>query len=216
MKPSPRLSAVIWALIFISGPVLTVLLLANPFTTWIGIILLVLNANDRLPFTGGYHSGIRKRLSSWYRRLAVWKSFREYFPSKLIIKGKLEENGKYVLSYHPHGVIGLGVFTQFVYDFEHLVNMPKIRPVTLNANLSIPFLKQVALLSGFISCDYDSMKYVLQGKHLHQSEPQESVLLVTGGGFEAEFTKSKTLTVAINNRSGFIRLCMETGNRQLI
>ena len=203
--------AAIWSLTFLSGPFIFTCLLFNPLTAWFAILLFIWNRFEKSPYTGGYRYGYRKRASDWLRELSIWKGFRQYFPSKIVVQGKLEKDGKYLLSYHPHGVIGLGVFSQFVYSFPHLKDLPIIRPATLNANLIVPFLRTLALLNGFISCDYESLKYVLDGKHLKKGEPQESVLLVTGGGHEAQFTRSKSLTVAINNKSGFIRLCMETG-----
>eukprot|EP00834_Sanchytrium_tribonematis_P000685 NODE_13_length_54415_cov_0.522424.p19 type:complete len:337 gc:universal NODE_13_length_54415_cov_0.522424:48328-49338(+) len=206
-------AAMIWSVTFLGSLVLFIALLLNPFTSWFALLLSLWCYIDKTPSRGGYQHGFRRKLSNWVRKLPVWQAFRSYFPSKIIIKGKLEKDGKYLLSFHPHGIIGLGVFTQFVYDFTHLQSLPRIRPATLNLNLKIPFLRHLALLNGFISCDYDSMKYVLDGKNLDKGEIQESVLLVTGGGYEAEFTKAKTVTVAINNKNGFIRLCMETGSK---
>ncbi len=204
-------AAKVWAFVFFMGLILNIVMLLNPFTCLLEIILLIWCYFDKTASRGGYHSGVYKMLSDKFRKLAIWNEFKQHFPSKLIVKGQLNKNDKYLLSYHPHGIIGLGVFTNFVYDYPHLQELPVIRPATLNFNLTLPFLRHLALLNRFISCDYDSMKGVLNGDHLQVEDPKESVLLVTGGGYEAEFTKSKTLTVAINKRNGFIRLCMDTG-----
>ena len=210
---SKTFAAFIWSVAFLGGPALFIALFINPFTTWIACLLFVRAKFDKTPYIGGYQNGIMKKASNWYRGLAIWKQFRKYFPSNIVVKGKLDKNSKYLFSYHPHGILGVGVFSQFVYDYPHLKELPKIRPVTLNLVFSIPFLRTLALLSGIISCEYESLKHVLMGKHLKRGDPPESLLLVTGGAHEAQFTRPGTLTVAVNNKSGFIRLCMETNTK---
>jgi 2-acylglycerol O-acyltransferase 2 len=52
----------------------------------------------------------------WMRKLTWWKYMRDFFPVKLIKTVDLSPEKTYIFGYHPHGIIGLGAWVNFITD----------------------------------------------------------------------------------------------------
>ncbi len=61
------------------------------------------------------------RKSDWFRRLAWWRWFCDFFPQRLIKTSDLDPNKNYVFGYHPHGVISMGAFGSFATEATGIV-----------------------------------------------------------------------------------------------
>ena len=66
---------------------------------------------DKTPSRGGY------RVSKTARSAFFWRLFTDYFPIKIRREGpEWDPSKKYLLGYHPHGIIGVGCISAFACD----------------------------------------------------------------------------------------------------
>ncbi len=103
---------------------------------WILILYLIWFCYDfRTPQRGS-------RLVRWFRNLKIWKFLRDYFPIKLEKISDLDPKLNYIFGYHPHGILGCGMFVNFATDvtgFPELFPGIKVHPVTLAGQYWFPF-----------------------------------------------------------------------------
>jgi len=144
--------------------------------------------------------------SMWFRRLPMWRWFRDYFPAKLVKTAELPPEHNYVFGYHPHGILSLGVIASFgseANEFHQTFPGIDLRVGVVNAPFFFPFGREICLFSGCISADKSSVEYSLNdGK---------SVLLVVGGANEALLTEEGSMNLVLANRMGFVKLAVSTG-----
>jgi 2-acylglycerol O-acyltransferase 2 len=86
---------------------LLVFCLLNPFTYPLLIPYFLWIATDTAPETGG-------RRVQWIRRRRIWRWMRDYFPCSLVCETQLDPKKKYVMGYHPHGIIATGLWINFL------------------------------------------------------------------------------------------------------
>jgi len=142
----------------------------------------------------------------WLQNMALYKHFREYFPSTLVRTQELDPSKTYIFGAHPHGIIGISVWCNIVNafsGFEELFPI-KLRVATLNSNFYIPFFRDYALLHGFISCARSCLLRVLRKK--------TSVMIVVGGASEALDARPGVYKIILKRRKGFVKLALETGS----
>lgn len=85
------------------------------------------------------------------RRWAMWRSFRDYFPIKLVKTAELDARSNYLLCAYPHGIISTGVFGAFGTEAAAVGDLfPGMEPVlvTLPQHFSSPFVRELALSLG--------------------------------------------------------------------
>uniref|UniRef100_UPI00398EAD0B diacylglycerol O-acyltransferase 2 n=1 Tax=Pristiophorus japonicus TaxID=55135 RepID=UPI00398EAD0B len=91
------------------------------------------------------------RRSEWVRNWAVWRSFREYFPIRLVKTHNLVPTRNYIFGYHPHGIFCFGGFCNFGTEATGFSNkFPGIRPflATLAGNFRMPILRDYLMSGG--------------------------------------------------------------------
>eukprot|EP01111_Echinosteliopsis_oligospora_P016620 TRINITY_DN6976_c0_g1_i1.p1 TRINITY_DN6976_c0_g1~~TRINITY_DN6976_c0_g1_i1.p1 ORF type:complete len:352 (-),score=57.79 TRINITY_DN6976_c0_g1_i1:1-984(-) len=147
------------------------------------------------------------RPSQWFRKSALWRKFRDYFPCELVLTQKLDPKNKYIFGYHPHGILGLGCICNFATDANNISEQLKgidLRVGTLSINFKIPFFREMLLALNFInimnvkSCDY----ILSRGK---------SLVIVVGGASESLDAKPHEINLIIKKRKGFIKLAIRNG-----
>ncbi len=156
--------------------------------------------------------------SRWFRGLKVWRLFADYFPSELKKTAELDTSGPILMGksiheelnfvgFHPHGVIGVGSFTNFTTNIHLDETFPGIdlRICTLHQSFKIPFFHDFLLNLGLISVNKKSIQYWLRSK------PGAAVMIVVGGAEEAFYAIPDTTTLVLAKRFGFVKIALEEG-----
>jgi 2-acylglycerol O-acyltransferase 2 len=158
------------------------------------------------PLLGGRSSAIVRRVRSlvrpWFRVIA------DYFPAKLHVESDdFDASKKYMFALFPHGWIGLSVWMSFMSDANDIgarLNGVDFRIVTLPANFSMPFWRDLLLAFGLVS----SSRAAIEAGFARNL----SMAIVVGGAREAMFARpNKTITLVLARRKGFVRLAIEQG-----
>lgn len=150
-----------------------------------------------------------------------WKHFRDYFPIELVKTAELPPNRNYLLACYPHGVLGIGVFTNMGVDISKWKELfPKVRPNvgTLALHFNTPFFRHLVESWGLISVTRTALINNLTTSH----DPKDplnvaddctatAVAVVVGGAREALDSKPGKYILTIKSRKGFIKLAMKTG-----
>lgn len=115
--PLPRrlqtLVVALTASIFFLCISLLIFCLLNPFTYPLLIPYFLWIATDSAPETGG-------RRSEWLRQRRIWGWMRDYFPVSLVCEHELVADKKYVMGYHPHGIISTGLWINFLTEANEI------------------------------------------------------------------------------------------------
>jgi hypothetical protein len=191
--------------LFYSPPVIVIL------AFFLSIVFICLLATAQLAYTVIIGT-IYLFSSSLYAKEIIQKivnTIRYYFPETISM---IEENirktyicNKYTKApglyiWHPHGLFasapyihaGLGLGT----------NSPKMKLATLSLFFRIPIVKDIANYVGMIDAEYKTLHKKLMNN--------EQVSLVVGGVEEMFHSTPKKLKLCIKNRSGYLRLALET------
>lgn len=180
-------------------------------TVYLGYIALL----DRSATTGSRTPFLRK-CRAW------WNHACDYLPLLLVKTADLPagEGQRYVLGYHPHGIISVGCFLGFGTDgarvldlskdsepektdsggrgFSHLFPGLDRRVVTLPTNFQTPFLREYLLHLGFLTSDRKTFRNFLV-------KPNAALIVVVGGAAESMETKEGGIQLVLNKRRGFVR-----------
>nr|ACO15207.1 2-acylglycerol O-acyltransferase 1 [Caligus clemensi] len=161
----------------------------------------------RTPFTGG--RDINGRLCRKYRNLPIWRYFKGYFPHKIIKTGDLDPNKSYLVGSHPHGLMASGSFAGFSTNdafFQELYPNMKARVISASSMFFIPFVRELILALGVVSCLKNSMEIALsKGKGLAN-------ILIVGGALEAMNLGHKdVIKLYLQKRKGFIKIAIRMG-----
>lgn len=95
----------------------------------------------------------------WFRQLALFKYFRDYFPISLVKSADLDPDKNYIFGSHPHGIVGCGAFCNFGTEATGFSEkFPGLKPhlMTLKSNFKIPIARGPVLWQGkkiFIKVD---------------------------------------------------------------
>jgi len=169
------------------------------------VAYLIYIAIDDVYFRTAYLGG--KHWEKW-RRYKCWNYFRDYFPMSLVKTANLDPDKNYVFGYHPHGVISMGMFSNFLTEAtgfsEHFPGI-KMHVMALNTVVRIPFSREMLMWCGTCSANKESCEYVL-------SKPAgNGILIAVGGAQEALDAHPKTLTLTISSRFGFVKVALKNG-----
>ncbi|KAL7414178.1 diacylglycerol acyltransferase [Mrakia frigida] len=151
------------------------------------------------------HGGRPKK---WFRKQAIWRHFSGYYPVSCIQEATLPPDRPYIFGYHPHGVIGMGAFSNFATEGTGFSkNFPGIRPhlLTLAANFQIPFYRDIILLLGMSSVSKRSCSNILR------KGPGEAIVIVIGGATESLRAHPGTADLTLKRRLGFIKIAIREG-----
>ncbi|GLC63189.1 hypothetical protein PLESTF_000010000 [Pleodorina starrii] len=157
------------------------------------------------------HGAKAARNCSWrtpLRRWSLWQLMASYFDARLVKTADLDPNGHYLFAVHPHGIIAISSWINFVTEatgFRKLFPGIDVHAATLESNFRTPFLREYILLHGLIDAGRETIRRVLTGP------PGRSVLLVVGGAAEALLAAPGTYDIILQARKGFVRLALQTG-----
>lgn len=143
------------------------------------------------------------------RRWSLWKHFVDYFPMKLIRTVELDPQKTYIFCYHPHGVICLGGWGNFVTDatgFEQAFPGIDLHVLTLKMNLRAPFLRTYLHLHGISDVSQETCKTILR------RGPGSSIFLAVGGALESLESYPGEYCLVLKQRKGFVRVALQTGS----
>ncbi|KAJ9050679.1 diacylglycerol O-acyltransferase 1 [Entomophthora muscae] len=203
--PMPRrlqtLAVLIQFTLLFQSLAFTMFVIVNPFMWPITAIYFVYMHFDRSYENGG-------RPSKWFRNLPLWHYLAAYFPVTLHREQELDSSRKYILGYHPHGILSSGAVAAFATDalgVEDLFPGIQIHLLGMETFFRIPFYRDIAVLLGCSSVSKTSIKNILS------KGPGKACLIVVGGAQEALLTKPELSDLVIKDRRGFVRMAMTTG-----
>ena len=146
-----------------------------------------------------------------------WNNACDYLPLKLIKTANLDPEKRYVMGYHPHGIISVGAFCAFATDGAKTLSLvgdnkgegdlrgfsslfPGIdrRVVTLPQNFATPFLREYFLSMGAVNSSKETFRSFL-------SRPGRALIVVAGGAAESMMTQMHTMDLVLERRRGFVR-----------
>lgn len=163
--------------------------------------------------TDGVDGKLRSR-REWVRRLPIWMYFAEYFPAKLHKTHDLIPTRKYILGYHPHGIISHGAWAAFATEalgfsdkFPGITNSL----LTLDSNFRLPLYREYVLSMGVQSVSKDSITNLLTRGGPNNEGMGRAVTVVVGGARESLEAQPNTVHLIIKERKGFIKLALQTG-----
>lgn len=146
-----------------------------------------------------------------------WCRACDYLPLKLVKTANLDPEKRYVMGYHPHGIISVGAFCAFATDGAKTMSLvgdnenntdsrgfsslfPGIdrRIITLPQNFATPFLREYFLSMGAVDSSKETFRSIL-------SRPRTAVIVVVGGAAESMMVRNHTMDLVLEKRKGFVR-----------
>ena len=158
--------------------------------------------------------GNLKYRSEHIRSLPIWKLFAGYFPIKLHKTHDLPADKKYILGYHPHGIISHGAwaaFTTNVLGFNEKFPGITNTLVTLESNFKIPIYRDWLLAVGLRSVSKESIWNTLTRGGPDGQGAGRAVTIVIGGARESLEAEPRTLRLILKARKGFVKMALRTG-----
>ncbi|ROW11575.1 hypothetical protein VMCG_01275 [Cytospora schulzeri] len=158
--------------------------------------------------------GKLRRRKEWARRLPIWNYFAEYYPAKLHKTHDLLPTRKYILGYHPHGIISHGAWAAFATEalgfsskFPGITNSL----LTLDSNFRLPLYREYVFTMGVLSVSKESITNILTRGGPNNEGMGRAVTIVVGGARESLEAQPHSMRLIINERKGFIKLAIRTG-----
>ncbi|CAI4217012.1 unnamed protein product [Parascedosporium putredinis] len=123
-------------------------------------------------------------------------------------------DGKYILGYHPHGIISHGAWAAFTTNalgfnekFPGITNTL----VTLESNFKIPIYRDWLLAMGLRSVSKESIWNTLTRGGPDSQGTGRAVTIVVGGARESLEAEPRTLRLILKSRKGFVKMALRTG-----
>lgn len=186
---------------------LAVILLSRQSFYLAAVLVLYICFINSYGFKAASSMGKKPAFKGW----KLWEAMRGYFTgSKLHKTVDLPPSGRYLFVVVPHGILSVSSWLTFCTDalgFSDLFPGLDVRPVTLDINFSLPFIREYCLASGLRSASRQSIKSILN------SGPGAAVALVPGGASEALLADpgAAMTDVLTARRKGFVRMTLATG-----
>ncbi|SPN96970.1 related to diacylglycerol acyltransferase type 2a [Cephalotrichum gorgonifer] len=158
--------------------------------------------------------GKLKYRSEMLRSLPMWTLFGSYFPVALHKTHDLPADGKYILGYHPHGIISHGAWAAFATNaLDFAGKFPGVTNtlVTLDSNFRIPFYRDWILAMGLRSVSKESIWNTLTRGGPDGQGAGRAVTIVVGGARESLEAEPRALRLILEARKGFIKMAIRTG-----
>ncbi|XP_009463522.1 PREDICTED: diacylglycerol O-acyltransferase 2-like [Nipponia nippon] len=143
------------------------------------------------------------------RRWPVWRHFRDYFPVKLVKTHDLSPSHNYIIGSHPHGILCVGAFCNFITGSTGFWEMfPGIRPflTTLAGNFRLPIFREYLMSGGLCPVTRRAIGYLLS-----KNGTGNAVAIVIGGAAESLSCRPGVTTLILKNRKGFVRMALQHG-----
>lgn len=203
----------------------TVLIIFWPATPFILTYLVWIYCVDKGPLTG--RDAILRGGAAGY---SYWRYFCDFFPITLIKTAELDPNKKYVMGYHPHGIISVGALGAIATNGPRVLDLTKPQTsapplsdpnsprgfstlfpgmerwlITLPVNFLIPFSRELLLWLGICNSERTTFRNVL-GRG-----PGTCLVVVVGGAKEATYVEPGEIRLVLENRKGFVREAIISG-----
>jgi len=175
--------------------------LALLYTLWIFVDTYVL----KTPARGG-------RKWAWIRELRWWNLFKDYFPVRLHKTANLDPTKNYIFGYHPHGIIGIGAFCNFLTESTHFKSLfPGISLNLLGLKLVslLPISRDLLLLAGACDVSRESCDHILQEGQ--RQGGGRAIMIVVGGAKEALDAHPDKMELTLRSRKGFVKVALQNG-----
>ncbi|KAI9890046.1 MAG: diacylglycerol O-acyltransferase 1 [Vezdaea aestivalis] len=159
-------------------------------------------------------SGTLSHRSPRLRSSRIWSLFASYFPARLHRSAPLPPTRKYILGYHPHGIISHGAFAAFATEtlgFAQLFPGITNTLLTLDSNFRIPLYRDYALAMGLASVSRESCENLLSRGGPNGEGMGRAITIVVGGAAESLDAQPGSLRLVLRRRQGFVRLAIRTG-----
>jgi 2-acylglycerol O-acyltransferase 2 len=153
-----------------------------------------------------YHKDGKGFKSRTWRSMRWWTWFRDYFPISLHATAPLDPKGRYVIGYHPHGILSLGAFLSFGTEatgFSEKFPGIDLRLLTLTSNFRIPFYGFFLSMMGIADASRESCNNCLQ------RGPGSAIVLVLGGAKESLDAHAHADYELTLHRKGFVKVALE-------
>ncbi|NXK52281.1 DGAT2 acyltransferase, partial [Chauna torquata] len=207
-----------WGCGGVAGPAMRPLTYPHPSGTASLVLLIYLVFTNFWPISALYLAWIifdwdtpetgGRRLPC-LRRWSVWRHFRDYFPVKLVKTHDLSPNHNYIIGSHPHGILCVGAFCNFITGSTGFAEMfPGIRPflTTLAGNFRLPLFREYLMSGGLCPVTRRAIGYLLS-----QNGTGNAVAIVIGGAAESLSCRPGITTLILKNRKGFVRMALQHG-----
>ncbi|KAJ8031261.1 2-acylglycerol O-acyltransferase 1 [Holothuria leucospilota] len=184
----------------ICGIAFCVVLLLTGYILTFSLLVSWVIFDYKTPVAGG-------RRSHFVRNWPLFKWMVNYFPMKLIKTIDLDPKHSYLFGYHPHGIMGMGLFAHFATEGSNFSEIfPGITPypLTLHGWFRIPLVRDYLMSSGLCSVRKESLDWIL-------SHPGNAAIIVVGGAREALEAKPGTNRLVLTPRKGFIKRAIMSG-----
>lgn len=149
------------------------------------------------------------RACDWVRRSRVWVHFKNYFPVSLVKTVELDPGRNYLFGYHPHGIIGCGIFANFGTEATGFSGVfPGIKPhgMASKGTLCIPVLRSLLIACGFCDVSRESIEWILT-----RQGTGNAAIIVVGGVEEGLEANPGSYNLVLKNRKGFVKMAIQTG-----
>lgn len=167
-----------------------------------------------LTFSSAAVDGKLSYRSEYLRSLRLWKLFAGYFPIRLHKTFDLDPRRRYILGYHPHGIISHGAWSTFATNalgfkekFPGITNSI----LTLDSNFRIPFYRDWILAMGVRSVSKESIRNLLSKGGPRNDGQGRAVTIVIGGARESLEAQPGTLRLILKGRKGFVKMALRSG-----
>ncbi|CAH1374248.1 unnamed protein product [Tenebrio molitor] len=152
------------------------------------------------------------RISVWVQNWRWWYHLKNYFPVNYDCAPgfALDAKRNYLFCCFPHGVLPVGPFNALGNawcEFYKTHREFKVKSAILHQHFLLPFVRELALAVGTISCSANSLNYELshpEGGHI--------VTLMPGGAIEAYNCHPGKYKFVVKNRKGFVKLALRNGS----
>lgn len=171
---------------------------------------------DTSPTDGSRRAVLRGRgaAGNWWRR------YCDYFPVTLVKTAALDPNGRYVVGFHPHGVISIGAFACFATNGARTLDLTlgegtarldrrgplalfpgvEFKLLTLAMNFLVPFAREYILWLGCLNASKRTFRSALAA-----GPPGRALVIVPGGAAESMEVEPGAISLVLKNRKGFVR-----------
>jgi len=144
------------------------------------------------------------RTWDWFRQHKAWRLLQHYAQLEIVREEPLDANRKYILAYHPHGILILSRIGTYSGVFEELFPGMEQRCLGATPMFQWPGAREICLWMGAVRADKSNAVRILQSKKI-------SLLLYPGGSDEIFETNPDSKDNIIIARKGFIRLALQQG-----
>ncbi|XP_042334241.1 diacylglycerol O-acyltransferase 2-like isoform X2 [Sceloporus undulatus] len=167
----------------------------------------VASTPDRPPFPRCLLLGGRS--SAWVRAWPLWNHFRDYFPVQLVKTHPLPPGRNYLVGVHPHGILCVGAFCNFVTGSTGFAEkFPGIRPFlgTLAGNFRLPGFREYLMSGGLFPVSRRAIEHLLS-----RNGTGNAVAIVVGGAAESLACRPGVTALILRRRKGFVRMALQHG-----